>query len=83
MDAASGVRGGGLGVEDVVVLEVWIGVASRARSTGRGRLQASSLRLRSKMRSLQAKDLSLIYAHGLATYLPFALVCYFEVKFAV
>lgn len=43
VDAASGVRGGGLGVEDVVVLEVWIGVAPRARSTGRGRLQTSEL----------------------------------------
>ena len=43
VDAASGVRGGVLGVEDVVVLEVWIGVAPRARSTGRGRLQASEL----------------------------------------
>ena len=43
VDAASGVRGGGLGVEDVVVLEVWIGVTPRARSTGRGRLQTNEL----------------------------------------
>ena len=43
VDAASGVRGGELSVEDVVVLEVWIGVAARARSTGRGRLQTNEL----------------------------------------
>jgi hypothetical protein len=41
VDAASGVKE--LSVEDAEVLEVWIGVAARARSTGRGRLQTNEL----------------------------------------
>ena len=41
VDAASGIRG--MSVEDVVVLEVGIGVAARARNTGRGRLQTNEL----------------------------------------